>query len=77
VALAADSDGQDGTPGAAGAMVLPSTLARAAALKLDARAFLDANDSGGFFSRLGDEIVTGPTRTNVNDVRAVLIRPAD
>ena len=76
-ALAADSDGQDGTPGAAGAMVLPSTLARAAALKLDARAFLDANDSGGLFSRLGDEIVTGPTRTNVNDVRAVLIRPAD
>jgi len=57
--------------------VLPSTLARAAALKLDARAFLAANDSGGFFSRLGDEIVTGPTRTNVNDVRAVLIRPAD
>jgi hydroxypyruvate reductase len=76
-ALAADSDGQDGAPGAAGAVVLPSTLARARALRLDPGAALAVNDSASFFSRLGDEIVTGPTGTNVNDVRVILIRPSD
>ncbi|BCW88100.1 Putative hydroxypyruvate reductase [Alphaproteobacteria bacterium SO-S41] len=76
-ALAADSDGQDGAPGAAGACVLPSTLTRARALRLDPGAALAINDSGPFFSRLGDEIVTGPTGTNVNDVRVILIRPSD
>jgi len=76
-AIAADSDGQDGAPGAAGAIVLPGTLERARALGLDPAAALAANDTGRFFSRLGDEIVTGPTGTNVNDVRVIVIRPQD
>ncbi len=73
--LAADSDGQDGAPGAAGAFVFPDTLARAARLNMEASDFLNRNDSGAFFSSLGDDIVTGPTHTNVNDVRVILIRP--
>ena len=72
-ALACDTDGVDGTAEVAGAMVGPDTLARAAALGLDPRAALEANDSHGFFGRIGDQVVTGPTLTNVNDFRAVLI----
>jgi glycerate 2-kinase len=72
-ALAGDTDGVDGTEDAAGAVVAPDTLARAAAAGLDARAVLAAHDSYGVFSALGDLVRTGPTLTNVNDVRAVLV----
>lgn len=72
-ALAGDSDGVDGTEDAAGAIVTPTTLARAAAVGLDARDHLRRHDSYGFFSGLGDLVITGPTLTNVNDIRAVLI----
>jgi hydroxypyruvate reductase len=72
-AIAADTDGIDGTEDNAGAILTPDTLARARAAGLDAKAMLAANDSYGFFSALGDLIVTGPTRTNVNDYRAILI----
>ncbi len=72
-ALAGDSDGIDGTEDAAGAIVTPATLARAAAAGLDPRDHLRRHDSYGFFSGLGDLVVTGPTLTNVNDIRAVLI----
>ena len=71
-ALAADTDGIDGNSEAAGAYVGPDTLARAAALGLDARATLADNDAHGFFSRIGDLLVTGPTGTNVNDFRCLL-----
>jgi hydroxypyruvate reductase len=72
-ALACDTDGIDGSEGNAGAVCGPDSLARAAALGLRARAMLDNNDGYGFFEALGDLVVTGPTRTNVNDFRAVLI----
>lgn len=68
-ALAADTDGIDGSSGAAGALITPDTLPRAEALGLNARAFLDASDAHGFFDALGDLVVTGPTGTNVNDFR--------
>ena len=72
-ALAADTDGVDGMAAVAGALWRPDTLARAAALGLNPQAHLDANDAHTFFAALGDQVVTGPTRTNVNDFRAVLI----
>jgi glycerate 2-kinase len=76
-ALAADTDGTDGGGGSAadpaGAIIDETTLARAATLGLDARAFLDDNDSTNFFERLGDLVVPGPTRTNVNDCRIILV----
>ena len=72
-AIAADTDGIDGSENNAGALLAPDSLARARALGLDARKFLAANDSYGVFSALGDLVVTGPTRTNVNDYRAILI----
>ncbi len=72
-ALAADTDGIDGTEENAGAFLYPDTLERAAAAGLDARDFLAANDSYRFFQKLGDLLVTGPTRTNVNDFRAILL----
>jgi glycerate 2-kinase len=71
--LAADTDGIDGIEDNAGAIVTPDTLARAAALGLSARSRLDANDAYNFFAPLGDLVVTGPTFTNVNDFRALLI----
>ena len=71
-ALAADSDGFDGTEHAAGALIAPDTLRRAAKLGLDPRAMLADNDAYTFFAALGDLVVTGPTGTNVNDVRCVL-----
>jgi hydroxypyruvate reductase len=70
-AIAADTDGIDGSEDNAGAVISPDTLARAAALGLDATKLLAANDSYSFFSALGDLVVTGPTRTNVNDYRAI------
>jgi len=72
-AIAADTDGIDGVGENAGALLAPDTLARAAACGLDARARLDDNDAGGFFGALDDLVVTGPTRTNVNDYRAVFL----
>jgi hydroxypyruvate reductase len=76
-ALAADTDGTDGGGGdatdPAGAVIDPGTLQRARSLGLDPAAFLADNDSTGFFTRLGDLVVTGPTRTNVNDFRAILV----
>jgi glycerate 2-kinase len=71
--LAGDTDGIDGVEDNAGAIVTPSTLARAQAAGLKARDFLDHNDAYNFFKPLGDLIVPGPTFTNVNDFRAVLI----
>ena len=71
--LAADTDGIDGTEDNAGALFSPDTARRAREAGLDARALLAKNDSYGFFSALGDLIVTGPTRTNVNDYRAILV----
>ena len=72
-ALAGDTDGIDGLEDAAGAIIAPDTLARAAALGVDARSRLANNDGHGFFAALGDAVVTGPTRTNVNDFRAILV----
>ena len=72
-AIACDTDGIDGTEDNAGALLAPDSLARAAALGLDARALLADNDGYGFFAALGDLVVTGPTRTNVNDFRAILV----
>jgi hydroxypyruvate reductase len=74
-ALAADTDGIDGTEDNAGAFVTPDTLARAKAASVDPCAALAANDSYGFFAALGDLLVTGPTQTTVNDFRAVLVQP--
>ena len=71
--LAADTDGIDGIEDNAGAIVTPSTLARAQALGLKAADFLDRNDAYNFFKPLGDLVVPGPTFTNVNDFRAVFI----
>jgi glycerate 2-kinase len=73
-AVAGDTDGIDGTEDNAGAILAPDSLARAAAKGVNAKAMLANNDGYGFFSRLGDLIVTGPTRTNVNDFRAILVR---
>lgn len=72
-AIACDTDGIDGTEDNAGAVLGPDTLARAAALGLNAKSLLVGHDSYGFFSALSDLVVTGPTRTNVNDFRAILI----
>ena len=72
-AIAGDTDGVDGAEEVAGAIVTPDTLNRARALGADAKAALADNDGHGFFERLGDQVVTGPTLTNVNDFRAVLI----
>jgi hydroxypyruvate reductase len=72
-AIAGDTDGIDGTEDNAGALLGPDSLARAAQLKIDAKARLADNDGYGFFAALGDLVVTGPTRTNVNDFRAILI----
>jgi len=73
--LAADTDGVDGAEDIAGAMFAPDTLARARAKGRDPQAMLDDNDGHGFFEMLEDSVVTGPTRTNVNDFRATLIAP--
>jgi len=72
-AIAGDTDGVDGTEDNAGAILTPDTLARAAAKGLSAKAFLADNDGYSFFEGLGDLVITGPTLTNVNDFRAILI----
>lgn len=72
-ALAADTDGIDGMEEIAGAMIDPTSLERARALGLDPMHMLENNDAHSLFERLGDQVVTGPTHTNVNDFRAILI----
>jgi hydroxypyruvate reductase len=72
-AIACDTDGIDGSEDNAGALIGPDTLPRARERGLDAAAFLSAHNSHGFFAALGDLVVSGPTRTNVNDYRALLI----
>ncbi len=72
-ALAADTDGIDGSEDNAGARVAPDTLARAQALGMKPSVYLDRNDAYGFFEPLGDLVITGPTFTNVNDFRALLV----
>ena len=76
-ALAADTDGADGGAGSAsdpaGAMIDQTTFARMKSLGLDAKAYLDNNDATAFFAKTGDLLLTGPTLTNVNDVRVILV----
>jgi hydroxypyruvate reductase len=72
-ALAGDTDGIDGTEDNAGALLFPDSLARAAAAGVSAKARLANNDGYGFFAALDNLVVTGPTRTNVNDFRAILV----
>ena len=72
-AIAGDTDGVDGAEEIAGAVVAPDTLARAWAQGTNPRKSLEANDGHGFFQALGDSVVTGPTLTNVNDFRAILV----
>ncbi len=72
-ALAADTDGIDGVQDNAGAYIDPTTLARAQMLGIKIHDYLDRNDAYGYFEPLGDLVITGPTFTNVNDFRAILI----
>jgi hydroxypyruvate reductase len=72
-ALAADTDGIDGAEEVAGAIITPDTLARAQAQGINAKERLADNDGHGFFEALGDQVITGPTLTNVNDFRAILV----
>ncbi len=74
-AIACDSDGRDGSGDHAGATIVPQTLARAHDLGIDAAKSLEGHDSAGFFARLGCLVTTGPTHTNVNDFRAILVDP--
>jgi hydroxypyruvate reductase len=73
-AIAGDSDGIDGSEDAAGAIIAPDTIERARQAGLDPVSMLKAHDSYSLFSNLGDLIITGPTLTNVNDIRAILIQ---
>ena len=72
-ALAGDTDGVDGREDIAGAVITPDTLERARKAGIDSYAALDNNDGHGFFEALGDQVITGPTLTNVNDFRAMII----
>ena len=72
-AIACDTDGVDGGAEVAGAIVTPDTLQRARALGMDANTMLANNDAHTFFAKLGDQVITGPTLTNVNDFRAVIV----
>ena len=74
-AIAADTDGIDGSEDNAGGFALPGSIGRAEAFGLDPRNHLSRNDSYPFFSAAGDLLITGPTYTNVNDFRAILIDP--
>lgn len=74
-ALAGDTDGVDGAEEVAGAVIDPTSLERARAVGLDPIASLDKNDAHTLFRAIGDQVVTGPTLTNVNDFRAVLVLP--
>lgn len=73
-ALFADTDGVDGVEDIAGAIAMPDTLSRALAHRRRAALDLERNDAHAFFEALGDSVITGPTRTNVNDFRAILVR---
>jgi hydroxypyruvate reductase len=73
-ALAGDTDGVDGAEDIAGALLAPDTLERARQAGIRAADSLDDNDGHGFFSALGDSVITGPTMTNVNDFRAILVQ---
>lgn len=73
-AIAGDTDGIDGTEDNAGALLMPDSLERATSLGVSAKALLANNDGYSFFQALGDLVITGPTLTNVNDFRAILIR---
>ena len=73
--LACDTDGVDGAAEVAGAIIGPDTLARAGAARADAESALAVNDAHGFFGRIGCQVVTGPTLTNVNDFRAMIVHP--
>jgi hydroxypyruvate reductase len=72
-AIAGDTDGVDGAEDIAGAYLAPDSLERARAQGINPRASLERNDGHGFFKALGDSVITGPTFTNVNDFRAVLV----
>jgi glycerate 2-kinase len=72
-AMAGDTDGVDGAEEIAGAILSPDTLARAWSQGMNPRSYLDNNDAHSFFQKLGDSVITGPTLTNVNDFRAILI----
>ena len=72
-ALAADTDGVDGAEEVAGAILAPDTITRASGLDISLAESLAQNDGHGFFGALGDQVVTGPTLTNVNDFRAILV----
>lgn len=73
-AIACDTDGVDGAAEVAGATIGPDTLTKARANGIDPQAFLDRNDAHSFFEAIGDQVVTGPTLTNVNDFRAILVQ---
>lgn len=75
-AIACDTDGVDGAAEVAGAVIGPRTLDRARAAGVEAESALARNDAHGFFGAIGGQVVTGPTLTNVNDFRAILIAPA-
>jgi glycerate 2-kinase len=72
-ALAGDTDGVDGAEEIAGAILTPDTLTRAWSFGMNPRSYLDNNDAHSFFQNLGDSVITGPTLTNVNDFRAIVI----
>jgi hydroxypyruvate reductase len=72
-AIACDTDGIDGSEDNAGAVLSPDALSRAATMGVSAKKLLAGNDGYGFFSALGELVVTGPTRTNVNDYRVILV----
>ncbi len=74
-AIACDTDGVDGAAEVAGAVIGPDTLSKTRGAGCDAQKALAANDAHGFFGAIGDQVVTGPTLTNVNDFRAILISP--
>jgi hydroxypyruvate reductase len=76
-AIACDTDGVDGAAEVAGALIGPGTLAAARLAGVDADRALRDNDAHGFFGRIGGQVVTGPTLTNVNDFRAILVLPPD
>jgi hydroxypyruvate reductase len=73
--LMGDTDGVDGMEEIAGAVLTPDTLVRARAMGINPLMALDSNDAHSLFEALGDSVVTGPTRTNVNDFRALLVWP--
>jgi hydroxypyruvate reductase len=72
-AIACDTDGRDGSEDNAGALWLPDSMERALAAHVDLRAHLQRHDAYGAFASLEDLVVTGPTQTNVNDFRAILM----